>query len=91
MYRVSIQTQSNGKQKSEEMRVFEVDAIDSPSYHEQMNAISDYLYELDIPFDVDEDGDMLIDDIVMALAEEETFEKIIREKRTAYIIKGEEV
>lgn len=89
MYKVSIKVRSNGKIKDEKCQIFEVGDIGSESYHDQMNEISDYLYELDIPFDVDEDGDMLIDDILMALAEEEPFEKTIQEKRKTYIITGE--
>lgn len=91
MYKVSIKVQSNGKKKDEQCQIFEIGDIDSAAYHDQMNAISDYLYELDIPFDVDEDGDMLIDDILMALSEEEPFEKIIREKKQTYSIVGEVV
>ena len=89
MYRVSIKIQSNGNKKAEECRIFEVGEIGSASYHDQMNMISDYLYELDIQFDVDEDGDMLIDDILMALSDEEPFEKTICEKKKTYTIVGE--
>jgi hypothetical protein len=54
-----------------------------------MNEISNYLYDLDIPFDADDGGDMMIDDILMNLAEQEAFEETIREKKKTYIIKGE--
>ncbi len=89
MYKLSIVILSNGKKKEESSRVFELAGINSSVYHDQMNEISDYLYELDIPFEVDEGGDMLIDDILMTISEEEPFEETIREKKKTYIIKGE--
>lgn len=91
MYRVSIIIRSNGKKKDEACQIFELDGIDSELYHDQMNEIADYLYELDIPFDVDEGGDMLIDDILMTISDEEAFEQVIQEKKKTYIIKGEQV
>jgi hypothetical protein len=88
MYKVSIRIKPDGK-KDEVSKVFEVGEIESSSYHDQMNEISNYLYDLDIPFDADDGGDMMIDDILMNLAEQEAFEETIREKKKTYIIKGE--
>ncbi len=51
------------------------------AYHDEMNAVSDYLYGLDIPFDVDADGDMMIDDILISLSEEEDFEQSLQQER----------
>lgn len=87
MYKVIVKVQDNNKKK-ETSRTFEVAAMDTPGYHDQMNTIADYLYELDIPFDVDADGDMIIDDILMSLSEEEIFEKRIEVKKKTYIIQG---
>ena len=53
-----------------------------------MSEISDYLYDLDIPFDVDEDGDMVIDDILMAVSEGEPVEETFREKGRYFRILG---
>lgn len=89
MYKVSIIIQSNGKKKDEKCREFVLTDIGSGTYRDQMDEIADYLYELDIPFEVDEGGDMLIDDILMTISEEEPFEEIIREKKKVYIIRGE--
>lgn len=89
MYKLSIITLSNGKKKEENSQIFELTDVSSSTYRDQMNEISDYLYELDIPFEIDEGGDMLIDDILMTISEEEPFEETIREKKKTYIIKGE--
>ena len=53
-----------------------------------MNAVSDYLCGQDIPFDVDADGDMLIDDILISLSEEEDFEQSFTAGKTTYLIQG---
>lgn len=41
-----------------------------------------------IPFDVDADGDMLIDDILISLSEEEDFEQSFTAGKTTYLIQG---
>ena len=51
-------------------------------------AVSDYLYGLDIPFDVDADGDMMIDDILISLSEEEDFEQSFTVGKTTYLVQG---
>lgn len=87
MYKVTVKIQDNVKKK-EMSKVFELGAMDTSEYHDQMNDLADYLYELDIPFDVDADGDMMIDDILMSVSEEETFEKAIKTKKKNYTILG---
>ena len=53
MYKVEIRVQAKGKKEKKE--TFLIGDIDSSEYHDEMNAVSDYLYGLDIPFDVDAD------------------------------------
>lgn len=86
MYKVEIRVQEKGKKENKE--VFMIDAIDSSAYHDEMNAVSDYLYDLDIPFDVDADGDMMIDDILISLSEEEDFEQSFTAGKATYFIQG---
>ena len=86
MYKVEIRVQAKGKTKHKE--TFLIGDIDSSEYHDEMNAVSDYLYGLDIPFDVDADGDMLIDDILISLSEEEDFEQSFTAGKTTYLIQG---
>ena len=59
MYKVEIHVQEKGRKEKKE--TFVIGDIDSSAYHDEMNAVSDYLYGLDIPFDVDADGDMMIE------------------------------
>ena len=86
MYKVEIRVQAKGKKEKKE--IFLIGDIDSSEYHDVMNAVSDYLYGLDIPFDVDADGDMLIDDILISLSEEEDFEQSFTAGKTTYLIQG---
>lgn len=86
MYKVEIRVQAKGKKEKKE--IFLIGDIDSSEYHDEMNAVSDYLYGLDIPFDVDADGDMLIDDILITLSEEEDFEQSFTAGKTTYLIQG---
>ena len=86
MYKVEIRVQAKGKKEKKE--IFLIVDIDSSEYHDEMNAVSDYLYGLDIPFDVDADGDMLIDDILISLSEEEDFEQSFTAGKTTYLIQG---
>ena len=86
MYKVEIRVQAKGKKEKKE--IFLIGGIDSSEYHDEMNAVSDYLYGLDIPFDVDADGDMLIDDILISLSEEEDFEQSFTAGKTTYLIQG---
>ena len=85
-YKVEIRVQAKGKKEKKEP--FLIGDIDSSEYHDEMNAVSDYLYGLDIPFDVDADGDMLIDDILISLSEEEDFEQSFTAGKTTYLIQG---
>ena len=41
-----------------------------------------------IPFDVDADGDMMIDDILISLSEEEDFEQSFTAGKTTYLVQG---
>ena len=74
MYTVLVET-TEKKSKKVQKKVFSFDAIDTSSYRDQMSEVSDYLYEQDFDFDVDEDGDMVIDDILMEISEQAEFTK----------------
>lgn len=85
MYKVTIETI---EKKNKEVKTFMVS--DGDSFNQEMNALSDYLYDLDIPFDVDEDGDMLLDDILVAVSDGEPFEQELKTKKVVFRFKGEE-
>ena len=76
MYTVMIEI-NDKKNKKLLKREFPFGEIDTGSYRDQMNEIADYLYEQDFDFDVDEDGDMVIDDILMDISEQEEFTRSI--------------
>ena len=86
MYKVEIHVQEKGSKEKKE--TFVIGDIDSSAYHDEMNAVSDYLYGLDILFDVDADGDMMIDDILISLSEEEDFEQSFTAGKTTYLVQG---
>jgi hypothetical protein len=87
MYRVWIETKK-GKNGPALKKEFFFDAIDTASYRDQMNEIGDFLYEQDFDFDVDEDGDMVIDDILMEISEQAEFSKSISGRGFVCTISG---
>ena len=88
MYKVEIHVQEKGSKEKKE--TFVIGDIDSSAYHDEMNAVSDYLYGLDIPLDVDADGDMMIDDILISLSEEEDFEQSFYSRKDDISCSGKE-
>ena len=88
MYTVTIET--NKKVKSQ-TQTYQLGEFDTEAYDMTMSEISDVLYELEMDFDViDGDGDMAIDDILIAISEEETFEHRLKGRGVTYIVKGYE-
>ena len=79
MYKVEIHVQEKGSKEKKE--TFVIGDIDSSAYHDEMNAVSDYLYGLDIPFDVDADGDMMIDDILISLSDRKILNSLLQQER----------
>lgn len=87
MYTVLIKI-TDKKSKKQQIREFNFAAIDTASYRDQMNEIGDFLYEQDFDFDVDEDGDMVIDDILMEISEQAEFTKSISGRGFVCTISG---
>ena len=79
MYKVEIHVQEKGSKEKKE--TFVIGDIDSSAYHDEMNAVSDYLYGLDIPFDVDADGDMMIDDILISCRKRKILNSLLQQER----------
>lgn len=89
MYTVTLETIKKG-QKQGSVQRFELGEMDTPAYNKQMKELSDVLFELDVEFDdIEGDGDMVIDDLMISIAEEEPFEKVVTGKKEKYIVKGE--
>lgn len=89
MYRVQF-TALNRKNKKKDTKEFMLGAVDTPEYDAVMDQISDTLYDMDLEYnDIDGDGDMAVDDMLIAISEEEDFEKSMQGRQTEYFIKGE--
>lgn len=88
MYTVTIETIKKAKSQTQ---TYQLGEFDTEAYDMTMSEISDVLYELEMDFDViDGDGDMAIDDILIAISEEETFEHRLKGRGVTYIVKGYE-
>lgn len=87
MYIVRIEI-NNKKSKKLLTKDFSFGGIDTSSYRDQMNEVADYLYEQDFDFDVDEDGDMVIDDILMDISEQAEFTRSITGKGFVCTVRG---
>lgn len=88
MYKVTVEKVKKGKIR-ELMYSFELGETDSPEYNKAMGEVADALYDLELEFDdVEGEGDMVIDDILISVSEEESFEKELHGDRVIYAIKG---
>ena len=88
MYIVQLTT-INKKTKKKDVREFILDAMDTPEYNASMAEISDALYDMDLEYnDIDGDGDMAIDDMLISISEEEHFERRMQGRRCDYFITG---
>lgn len=91
MYKVQF-TAANRKNKKKETKEFMLGAIDTPEYEALMDEISETLYDMDLEYnDIDGDGDMAVDDMLISISEEEDFERRMQGKQMDYHIKGENV
>ena len=91
MYKVQF-TSANRKNKKKETKEFMLGAIDTPEYEALMDEISETLYDMDLEYnDIDGDGDMAVDDMLISISEEEDFERRMQGKQMDYHIKGENV
>ena len=62
---------------------------DTEGFREPMNELGDYLYDLDIDYDdVEGDGDMVIDDILVAVSEAEEFTTDLESGQYTYKIEA---
>ena len=88
MYTVTIETIKKGKSHTD---TFQLGEFDTEAYDMTMNEISDILYDFEIEFDdIEGDGDMAIDDILISISDEEAFEHRFKGRGVTYIVKGYE-
>lgn len=86
MYRVTVEKGEKGKE-STRLYDFKFGEVDTPEYNKSMSELADVLYGLDLNFD-EEEGDMVIDDILISVADEEPFKKELHKDRMIYAVKG---
>ncbi len=88
MYNVYVES-LNKKTNEKETKEYQLGEMDTPEYDHMLGELSDVLFSLDIEFDdVEGDGDMAIDDIMISISEEEDFEKTLDGKKEVYKISG---
>lgn len=91
MYRLRV-TVLDRKGIERETQEFMLGEFDTEEYNEQMDKISDLLYNMDLDFDeIEGDGDMAVDDLLISISDEEEVEKNFKGKRKEYRIQGREV
>lgn len=86
MYQVTVETYSKkGKELIDQITIV-LDDFDTG-----IRQLEDLLYSLDVEYDdIEGDGDMIIDDMLMCVSEEEDFEEHLEGKRHIYKIIGNE-
>ena len=88
MYRVKLTTIYK-KTKKKDVQEFVLGEVDTDEYNDTMNEIADTLYDMDLEYnDIDGDGDMAVDDMLISISEEEDFERRMQGRGCDYIITG---
>lgn len=88
MYKVTIETHKP-KNKQVQSQEFELRELDTPEYDQIMDEIADTLYDLELEYDdIEGDGDMIIDDLLIMISDCEEFETTLNGQRCDYIITG---
>lgn len=88
MYKIIIKVLVRKSQVEKERYVFELGAVDSAQFNESMDDIADLIYDADLEF-ADEDGDMILDDILVKISEQESFRETLKGKNYVYEIIAE--
>lgn len=88
MYTVTLETIDNHSETTEK-QTFILDQSNESEYSETMETLSDILFDLNVDFDdIEGDGDIIVDDMLIAISEEEPFEQEIEGNLVVYRICG---
>lgn len=84
MYQVTVESYNKkGKELVDHI------AVTLEDFDTGMRRLEDLLYGLDVEYDdIEGDGDMIIDDMLMYASEEEEFEEVLEGRRYIYKICG---
>ena len=84
MYQVTVETYSKKTKELMDQLTIELDDFDTG-----MRQLEDVLYGLDVEYDdIEGDGDMIVDDMLMCASEEEEFTEVLEGSKYIYKISG---
>ena len=84
MYQVTVETYSKKTKELMDQLTIELDDFDTG-----MRQLEDLLYGLDVEYDdIEGDGDMIVDDMLMCASEEEEFTEVLEGSKYIYKISG---
>lgn len=92
MYTVTITTYiKKGMQQIDE-KVIRIASPEDETFDDGMEDMSEYLFDLDIEYDeIEGADDIVVDDLLVAAAEGESFDTAIDSGKYRYIITGEDI
>ena len=91
MYQVSVQTYNKKGKEMVDHITITLGSMEDEGYDEALSRLSDLLFGLDVDYDdVEGDGDIIVDDMLISASESEAFEKTLEGKKHLYKISGGE-
>lgn len=91
MYQVTVQTFNKKNKEMLDHMALVLDAADEAGRDEAMHRLADLLFGLDVDYDdVEGDGDIVVDDMLIAASENEPFEVTLEGEKHMYKICGKE-
>ena len=89
MYQITVQTYNKkGKEMVDHISIPVGDMYD-PGFDDAMHRLTDLLFGLDVDYDdIEGDGDIVVDDMLISASENEPFEKTLEGKKHIYKICG---
>jgi len=91
VYQVTVQTFNRmGKEMVDHIKIILGD-MDEPGYNDAIHQLSDLLFGLDVDYDdIEGDGDIVVDDMLISASENEPFEMTLEGKKHIYKICGQD-
>ena len=87
MYQVNVQTYNKKGKEMVDHMTLNLGAMDDEGYDEALSRLSDLIFGLDVDYDdVEGDGDIVVDDMLISASEGEPFEKTLEGKKHIYKI-----
>lgn len=92
MYQVTVETYHKKSKELIDHMTIPLGDFDDEKFEIGMRCLEDLLFGLDVEYDdIEGDGDMVIDDMLICASEEELFEEIIEGKKHIYKIYSKDV